>query len=156
MAGAMKLVNGQDFLNMLDELVPKEQNKVLMGGLRKAGKIINDQAKQNFKETQKNQSKTNYKGFASMFKVKKKKDKMSVIVGVQDYKKGYIYRFLDNNSGEIREYKTRAGNAGILPATHYFEKAVEAKQGEAQAAIEENVVLSMQKTVAKWNKKYSI
>jgi hypothetical protein len=154
--GRMKLLNAQDFAQMLKELEPKQQNKVVMQGFRLAGKIINDQAKTNFRAVQKDKSKDNYRGFASMFKTKVMRNKVGVVVGVQDKKKGYIYRFLDNNEGQVREYKSRRGNSGVLPATHFFEKAVEAKQGQAEATIEENVILAMEKTVAKYNKRYSI
>ena len=154
--GRMKLLNAGDFAQMLNELEPKEQNKVVMQGFRLAGKIINNQAKDNFRAVQKNKSTDNYRGFASMFKTKVMRKKVGVVVGVQDKKKGYIYRFLDNNEGQPREYKSRRGNSGVLPATHFFEKAVETKQGEAEATIEENVILAMEKTVEKWSRKHSI
>jgi hypothetical protein len=155
----IKIINDRELLALLDELVPKVRDKVIMAGMRKAAKIINDQAKKNFRATQKNKSITGYENFNSLFKVKAMRSKEGVIVGVQDSTKGYIYRFINENKGQKRSYRTASGkmhNTGVLRATHFFTDAVESKKQEAIDNVQNAVVEQMEKTVQKYNKKYML
>ena len=152
----INIINDKELLALFDELTPKVQNQVIMSGLRKAASIINEQAKRNFRAVQKNKSTTGYQDFNSMFKTKVMKDKVGVITGLQSYKEGYKYRWLDKGTEE-RQYKTKAGNihkTGKIKATHFFTDAVESKMQEAQNNIQQAIENSMNKTVEKYNRKY--
>jgi len=153
----IRLINDKELMALFDELIPSVQNKIIVNGLKSAASIITKQAKQNFKGTKKNKSKTGYKDLNSSFKIKPMNKELGVIAGMQ-HREGYKYRFL-NYGTEQRSYKTKKGkqhDIGKIVGSNFFTDAVNSKKEEANKNIQDEIVKSMNKTVNKWNKKYKM
>jgi len=150
----LEIINDKDLLKLFNELIPKVQNRIIQGGYKQAGKIINDQAKSNLLGVRKNKSKTGYKGFNSIFKTNSlRKPTIGAKVGLSS-KVGYKYRF-QNFGTEDRQYKTSTGKmhkTGKISATHFFDDAVKQKKDEALRSVNQAITNSMNKTVRKYNK----
>jgi hypothetical protein len=150
-----ELFNDKALMALFDELQPKIQDNIIIGGLKNAGKVINDEAKQNFQAIKKNKSKTGYQDLNSMFKVvKMRAPKIGVRVGMSA-REGYKYRFM-NFGTEERYYMTKNGvehRTGAIPKREFFTRAVESKKQEAEDNVQNAIKESMEKTVKRYNKK---
>lgn len=164
----LKIINDEELLKLFHELNTKLQNKIVLGGMRTAAAIINQQAKSNFRAIAKGQSRTKYKGLNSFFKVEPIRKYFGVKVGVTSA--GYKYRWLNWGTDE-RSYikgQSRANQryfkssgksggkehkTGSLPATNFFFDAVEQRKEEAQSKVSQAIIDSMNRTVNKYNKK---
>jgi hypothetical protein len=135
---------------LFDELQPKIQNNIVKAGYKKAGDIILQQAKSNFKSSFQNAGKMN---FLQYFKNLPLQTKIGEKIGVTG-NKAYILKFL--NYGTIdRHYTTRSSAdhfTGMLKATDFFTNAVEQTKDVAMDAVQKSIVDSMNKTVEKYNK----
>jgi hypothetical protein len=153
----LTLINDKELMALFNELTPKVRDKIVNTGLKNAARLIISEAKRNFKTTKKNKSKTGYRDFNSTFKVKEMKSKPGVIAGMQ-HREGYKYRFL-NYGTDTRNYKTKSGkihNTGKIEPTNFFTYAVESKKQTAEKDIQEAITKSMNRTVEKYNKKYTM
>jgi len=150
------VINDKDLLKLFNELIPKVQNRIILGGYKQAGKIILSQAKSNLLSRRKNKSLTGYKGFNSMFKTSTlRKPTIGAKVGLSS-KVGYKYRFQNFGTAE-RQYRTKTNKihkTGKISASHFFDDAVNSKKDEALRSVNQAIVDSMNKTVKKYERKY--
>ncbi len=164
----IKIINDRQMLDLFNELQTKVQNKIVMGGMRKAAGIINQQAKQNLNAVKKGKSKNNYKDFNRAFRIEPVKNPANgfgVKVGVKYYKA----RWLEWGTAD-RYYKTGTKRAlrkdpkadtskmhyvGRIQPTHFFYNAVKARKAEAQNLISASVMQSMNNIVAKYENQKS-
>jgi len=150
----LDVINDKKLLKLFNELQPKVQSTIIAGGFRRAGKIILDEAKINFKASKKNKSKTEYAGANSMFKVKKlRRPRIGAVVGIGG-EKGYKYRF-QNDGTDDREYRSKSGaihRTGRINKTSFFTDAVETKAKTAMDAVNDSIKTSMEATVKRYNK----
>ena len=160
-AAKLTIINDVELYKLFTELTPKVQNKIINTGLKNAARLIVNQAKKNFKATKKGKSKTGYSALNSSFKVKEMKSRAGVIAGMS-HREGYKYRFLNYGvptDGGNRSYKMKSGkehNTGKIEATNFFTDAVNSKKETAQKDVQEAITKSMNKTVERYNKKYSM
>lgn len=154
-------------LELFDELAVNEQDKIVIAGIRSAGKTILDKAKSNFQARTKGQSTNDYP-FNSKFKIaklSKRTDNFGVKLGIINDYGGYRMRWVEWGT-EDREYKARKSfklkehfirkgtivNTGKIQATHFFYDAVEETYDDASKKISENIIKSYNRTIARLNK----
>ena len=123
----LALIGDQELAKVFDELVPALQNQVVRTGFKKAGQIILNEAKANFRNRFK--VKTNINQY---FINAPMKTRVGEKVGVGG-DKGYIFRFLEYGTKE-RFYESKKNHikhlTGKLKASNFFVDAVEAKKDE--------------------------
>lgn len=140
--------------NLFNELQPKIQNTIVRNGYKKAGKIILDQALSNFKQRFADSGKLNFKQYFKNLPLKSKIGEKVGAGGAGKESKSYVLRFLEYGTND-RQYKTKNSSnhfTGKLKSSQFFSDAVEAKGAEAQAAVQQSIVDSFNKTVAKYSK----
>jgi hypothetical protein len=151
------IINNRELYELFRDLVPKVQDKIINTGLKNAARQITTQAKRNFKGVKKNKSLTNYRDFNSSFSVREMKSRAGVIAGMK-HREGYKYRFI-NTGTEDREYISKNGvphKTGRIEKTNFFTDAVDYFKDRAQEKVSEAITKEMEKTVAKYNKKYRL
>lgn len=158
----LKLLNTDEQKKLFFELKDNIQIKTLNSAFRKAGKIILDTAKSNFDSTKKNKSLTSYSDLAKSFKMKAMKSEIGMIIGME-HRQGYKYRFLNYGTKE-RFYKTKGGKAGfyknaksqhstgVIKPSNFFTNAVSSKSNEAQESLSNEIILSLERVVKKYEK----
>lgn len=150
----IQLLNDKELGKLFEELIPRIQNQIVAAGFKKAGNIIMKQVKENFKARINNSGNLN---LAQYFKVQPMKTKVGEKVGAVGSGKSdmsYLLRFLDYGTKE-RFYMSKRGVkhiTGKLKATNFFADAVDATKDEAQKAVQQSIVDSFEKVVAKYNK----
>lgn len=148
----INIINDKDLMALFNELTPKVQDRIVNTGLKNAARVILNEAKKQFRATQKNKSRTNYKGFTSFFQIKNLRSKEGVILGVKNYK----YRFI-NFGTNPRQYKAKSGvihSTGDIEKTSFFTTAVESKKEDAIKLVQDSMKTAMEKTIIQYNKKY--
>lgn len=141
----LKILNVQEQLDLFQELVWTEQNKIVNSAFRQVAWIILNQAKSNFNAIKKGKSETSYQYMKNAFATApyKSKDFWGVKLGVKNYKMRWIeWGTRDRMYGK---HKT-----GKLQPTNFFYNAVEMKKDEATSKISEAIQKSLDKTVQKY------
>lgn len=167
--GHIKLVfkNAAQTQEYFKELKRSVQDRLILQGMKKAGKIINQQAKSNFQTIKKNKSKTGYKGLNSLFKVEQMKSlkgstEAGVKIGMKNdnaSKNAYHYRFI-NYGTQPRDYTkvkrrlikkniVKNHKTGKMKRELFFTNAVENKKDEAIAIVNENIIAAINKHILK-------
>lgn len=147
----LEIVNNKELTDLFAELTSKNQQKVILDAFRISSKLILDEAKSNFQSKKKNTSKTDYKEILKSFKTEPMKSKLGLKVGVKYYKAHWI-----NWGTEDRSYFTKSGvehKTGKIERTDFFNDAVESKKEEASKMINDNIIISMERMIKKYNKK---
>ena len=167
----IQYLNTAELQQLFTELADNVQMKILNTAFRKAGKTILDSAKENFNASKKNKSKTGYNDLEKSFKMKPFKRVVGMLIGME-HKEGYKYRFINYGTKE-REYKigksfkSFAGvkgfyksdklthSTGIIKPSEFFTKAVESQGDKAQNMLADEINLSMEKTIKRYEKNAS-
>jgi len=127
--------------------------QILNAAFRKSSKPILDTAKSNFEATKKGKSESGYAGLASAFKTKALRTDVGMVIGMQ-HKEGYKYRFL--NYGTAARY-TKKGKkkrfTGVIKPSNFFTNAVTSSGGEAQNMLSNEIILSLERCVKKYEKR---
>ena len=152
-AFVLEHINAADLQKLFLELTDNIQMKVLNDAFKKSGKVIIDTAKSNFKSTKKGFSKTNYSMFNKSFKSKALKKDVGMIFGMQ-HREGFKYRFLNFGTKE-RFTKSKKRFTGVIKASNFFTDAVTSKSGDAQSMLSNEIVLSLDRVVKKYEKNAS-
>lgn len=161
------IINDVDQQKLFSELADTVQISALNSAMRKAGKIILNQAKTNFLAIKKDKSKTGYADFDKAFKIKAQRSVVGVIVGMQ-HRAGYKYRFLNYGTAD-RQYKIshsifsgHRGKAGFyktskslhetgkINPSNFFNDAVDSTASTVQSTLSDNIVLSLEGVVKKY------
>ena len=160
------LINSTELQKLFFELKDSIQMQVLNFAFRKAGKIINDTAISNFEGTKKNKSKTGYADLAKSFKSKALKKNVGMVFGMQS-RVGYKYRFLNFGTKE-RNYRIKKGMVtgvgfykqdkkthftGIIKPSNFFTNAVASSSNTAQNMLSDEIILSLERVVRRYEKK---
>jgi len=144
----LHISNEKELMKLFEELTEKNQKKVAVSAMKKSASIILNEAKSRFNGVKKGKSKTNYKNIT--FKSKSMRNKIGVVLGVKDYKA----RFIDKGTKD-RYFTSKSGKkhfTGKIEPTNFFSGAVEAKENEAQKTISDNLIISLERLVKKYNK----
>lgn len=166
----IELSNTKNVMHLFDELAVTEQNKIVLAGLRTAGKIILDGAKNNWQQRKKGKSniddfKYDFKSKFKIEKLSKNSDNFGVKIGIQNDNNGYRLRWVEWGTEE-RSYKAKKSfnlnnhrikkgttvRTGKIEATHFFYDAVEDKKEIARDSIDEAVIKSYNRTINRLNK----
>jgi HK97 gp10 family phage protein len=146
-----KVSGDEQIIRSLKEMQDITSNRIAIAGLRKAGNLINKQAKTNFINKRKNKSKTGYGSFNSLFKVQPLKNpkKLGVKVGLTGYD-AYKYKWL--NWGTVdRSYK-KGGDShltGKIQPTMFLTNAVNSTMEEAHKIVSDALITSIKKIASK-------
>jgi hypothetical protein len=156
----LSVLNTVELQKLFSELQTSVQNRIVLQGMRNAAQIILQQAKSNFKSRQKGKSKTGYKDFNKSFATAPMRSQFGLVVGVKNYK----YKWSEWGTAE-RSYKTGVKKSlwkktndgsghktGKVVATYFFFDAVRSKSVEAQNAVSNAIVESLERTVKKFEK----
>jgi hypothetical protein len=147
--------NDKELLKLFTELNPQVQKKVVVEAMRKSAKIILEEAKKNYNLIKKNNNDGKYKleehyiPIDKSFKTLQIRDKMGVRVGLMNYRGGWIDR-----GTKDRYYTTKKGkkhNLGKMTKTNFFYNAVDKRKDEAMSTLNDNLILSMERLVKKYN-----
>ncbi|MZQ50432.1 MAG: hypothetical protein GT598_15650 [Bacteroidales bacterium] len=158
----IEIINDAELRKLFTELIPSVQNRIVLSGMRNASKIILQQAKSNFKGRQKNKSLTNYSNFNKSFTTEPMRSTFGLKVGVKNYKYKWIEWGTDDRyykrgvkRSTWRKRKDNSGGhyTGKIIATNFFFDAVNSRKEQAKKIVSEAIVQSLEKTVAKYNKK---
>jgi hypothetical protein len=155
----ISIIGDKELEKLFDELVPAVQNRIVMNGMKQAGKIIQDEAKSNFKAIRKNKSKTGYKSINKSFVMEPMQSQFGLKVGVRNFK----LHWLEWGTAE-RSYKKgvkrsiwkktldKSGghNTGEIIGESFFYNAVKSKGDEANNMVGLFIVDSMNKTIEKY------
>lgn len=148
-----ELVNAGELNKLFLELQTSVQIKVLEGAFRKAGKPILTTAKSNFNATKQGLSRTGYAMLSKAFKAKVMKKEIGMVFGMQ-HREGYKYRFL--NFGTKERFTRKNGRfSGVIKPSKFFTNAVESTAGTVQSTLSKEIILSLERTVKKYDKKAS-
>lgn len=147
------LKNDDNLIRLFENLDTKRQRRTIENALKASGRIINKQAKQNFKLVKKNKSRTNYSEFNRMFKVQSKRpkpDELGVLVGMK-HREGYKYRFIEH--GTTDRY-TRKGNyyRGKIERRGFFYDAVTQTKEKVKNSFSDNLIKTLNNVVKRMNK----
>lgn len=148
-AFVLKYLNSTELQKLFFELQDSVQIKVLDGAFRKAGKIIIDTAKTNFNATKKGLSKTNYSIFSKSFKAKALKKDIGMIFGMQ-HREGYKYRFLNYGTKDRFTRSKQPRFTGVIKPSLFFNKAVQSQGDNALNNLSNEIVLSLERVVKKY------
>jgi len=161
----LKIINDKELQELFKELIPAVQNRIVLGGMRTAAKVILQQAKSNFKSRKKNKSKTNYKEINRSFTTEPMSSTFGIKVGVKNYKAKWIEWGTEDRyykKGKKRYFRYRQDAAktdadkhytGKLQPTNFFYDAVKQTRDRAEKSVSEAIIQSLTKTVDKYNKK---
>ena len=152
----IELLGDVELGQLFNELKPSIQNQILNEGFRKAGRIILNEAVQNFRTRVNDNGKLNLKQY---FTVRSLKSKIGCRVGVLPMggatSKSYIVRFLERGVTD-RNYTSKRNKVnhftGSVSARNFFKDAVEQKKDEAEDSVQQSIVDSMNRTVQKYSK----
>lgn len=147
----LKLINSTDLQKLFFELQDKIQMKVLNEAFKKSGKVFLDTAKSNFNGVKKGLSKTNYDGLSRSFKSRALRNDIGMVFGMQN-KEGYKYRFL--NYGTVARFTkgSKPRFTGIIKPSNFFTDAVTSQALNAQNMLSNEIVLSLERVVKKFEK----
>jgi hypothetical protein len=161
----LKLIGDKDLQKLFTELLPAVQNKIVLNGMRSAASIILQQAKSNFKASQKNKSKTGYKDFNKSFTTEPMKSTFGLRVGIKNYKYKWIEFGTDERywkKGRKRFFRYRKSllnsdtdkkSTGKIQPTNFFFNAVKSTKTSAENSVSTAIILSLEKTVKKYDNK---
>lgn len=167
----IRLTNLKQSMDLFDELATNEQDKIVIAGIRKAGKIILDKAKTNWQRVKKGKSnpddiKYDFKSKFKISKLSKRSDNFGVKVGIINDNNGYRLRWIEWGTDErtyrakksfnLNGYRISKGDTvrtGKIQATHFFYNAVEDTQEKANEAISQAIIDSYNRTIKRLNKK---
>ena len=149
----LEAINSTELQKLFFELKDNVQMQILNAAFRKSSKPILDTAKSNFESTKKGKSSTGYEGLASAFKTKALRKNVGMVIGMQ-HNDGYKYRFL--NYGTAARF-TKNGKkkrfTGIIKPSLFFSSAVTSKADEAQNMLSDEIILSLERCVKRYDKK---
>jgi len=160
------LLNSTELQKFFFELKDSIQMQVLNFAFKKAGKIINDTAIQNFEGTKKGKSKTGYADLAKSFKSKALRKNVGMVFGMQS-KVGYKYRFLNFGTAG-RNYKIKKGMVtgvgfykqdkkthftGAIKPSNFFTNAVASSSDTANNMLSNEIILSLERVVKRFERK---
>lgn len=147
----LELINSTELQKLFFELQDKIQMKVLNDAFKKSGKVILDTAKANFNATKKNLSKTGYSALSRSFKSKALRNAIGMVFGMQ-HREGYKYRFL--NYGTVARFTkgNKPRYTGIIKPSNFFINAVTSQAANAQATLSNEIELSLERVVKKYEK----
>jgi len=158
----LRIINDADLQKLFSELLPSVQNKIVLGGMREAAKVILQQAKSNFKSSKKNKSKNNYKDFNKSFATEPLRSTFGLKVGIKNYKYRWVEWGTDDRyykKGRKRYFRYRKDTTGTdadghytgkVQPTHFFFNAVDTQKETAQNKVSEAIIISLEKTVSKY------
>jgi hypothetical protein len=152
----IELLGDKELGLLFNELKPNIQNQIINEGYRRAGRIILNQAVQNFK------TRVNDKGvlnLAQYFTIRSLKSKIGCRVGVLPMggklSKSYIVRFLERGVTD-RKYTSKRNRVnhftGSVSARNFFSDAVNDKKDEAEESVQQSIVDAMNKIIQKYSK----
>jgi len=148
----LKLLNTDEQQKLFFELTDAVQMNVLNAAFRKAGKVILDAAKSNFDSTKKMKSTTNYADLAKSFKMATIKGDVGMRIGMQA-KEGFKYRFLNfGTKARFTKGKTKRFT-GVINPSMFFTNAVENNAEQAQSMLSDEIILSLERCVRRYEKK---
>ena len=149
-----EVVGDDELLKFVQEMDTVVSNKIVLESLKKAGTLINSQAKSNFMGIKKDKSKTGYAGFNSLFKIQpiKNPDKVGVKVGISG-RDGYKYRWQNWGTVERQYIKRNASDTKgsqhstgrIQPTTKFFSDAVESTKEQAKEIMSSSIIEALTK-----------
>ena len=165
----LNLLNSDDLNKLFFELKDNIQMNVLNGAFRKAGKVILDAAKTNFNAIKKGFSKTGYSELDKGMKIQPLQNQVGVKIGMQ-HREGYKYRFINDGTKERqyqigKKFKPNEGfksfyksdklthSTGMLKPTEFFDNAVDSQADTAQNMLSDEIVLSLERCVRRYEKK---
>jgi len=157
----INIINDKELQKLFLELVPAVQNRIVLQGMRTASKIILQQAKTNFKSSQKNKSLTGYKNFNKSFTTEPMRSTFGLRVGIKNYKYRWIewgtedrYYKKGTKRSVLRKRKNNSAGhyTGKIIATNFFFNAVNSRKEQVGKIVSEAIVQSLEKTVAKYNR----
>ena len=149
---ALKMLNTEEQQKLFTELQTSVQISVLNAAFKRAGKPIIDQAKSNFYAIKKDKSSDNYAGFDKAFKMTALKKDIGMIIGLK-HAEGYKYRFIEYGTKERFTKGKGAHFTGVINPTKFFENAVEQKGEESQNMLSDEIVLSLERCVKRYDRK---
>ena len=158
----ISIIGDKELEKLFDELIPSVQNSIVLNGMKQAGKMILDEAKNNFKSLKKGvpyKPKPNYKTIEKSFVMEPMKFQFGLKIGARNY----IGRFVDLGTKE-RRYKKgvkksiwkktadKSGGhfTGKIDAEEFFYKAVKSKGDTANNMVGLFIIDSMNKTIDKY------
>jgi len=148
----IQLLNSTELGKLFDELTPAIQSQIVKKGLRDSGNIILQQVKANFQSRYNLKDNHLLKCFVNQAMQTKVGQKIGVKGGEKGYD-GYIIRFLEYGTNDRTQKKSKRFT-GKLKAGHFFSDAVDSTKDQAVAGVQDAIVASFEKTVAKYaNKK---
>ena len=142
--------NQKQLEQMFKDMRTDIQNKIVLQGMRKAANIILKQAKINFQAVEKGRSKEAYKTILSSFATEPMKSQFGLKVGIKYYKSRWI-----NFGTADRGYISKGGafhNTGRIQPSGFFFKAVTERKDQAQQAVSQGIIDSLEKTVQRYSK----
>lgn len=170
----LKLINDKELQQLFEELIPSVQNKIVLDGMRKSSQLIIGQAKSNFKARKKSTTRTKFeqkqisegkrKETLKSFTTAPMTRSFGLRVGIKNYVSHWVEWGTDDRSykkGVKRSVwrkttdKSGAHNTGKVQPTNFFYDAVASKKEEALKNVSDAIIVSLNKTVARYNKKYS-
>jgi len=150
----LSCLNTTELQKLFSELKDNVQMQILNAAFRKSSKVILDTAKSNFESTKKGKSETGYAGLASAFKTKALRSDVGMVIGMQ-HKEGYKYRFLNyGTAARFTKGKTKRFKGAIKPSL-FFSNAVESQSDNAQNLLSNEIILSLERCVKKYEKRAS-
>lgn len=149
----LEIINDKELLALFQELQTGIQSRIVINGLKRAGNVILQQAKSNWKSTKKNKSKTDYSAYQFRSEeIKKSNKNVGVKVGIPKSYNSFKIKFIEAGTKE-RSY-TKNGkqhNTGSLKATHFWRNAVESKQEQAEGLISESITKSLNQAMKRYS-----
>ena len=150
----LEIINDKKLQEMFKDFIPSVQNKIVMNGMKQAANVILTKAKSNFKSTRKNKSKTGYKNLNSSFKSQPMKKTFGLIVGVKNYKYGWIDKGTEDRYYKIKNISKKHNVfkhiTGKIKPTDFFTKAVKENEPNSYKNISDAIITSLEKTVKKY------
>lgn len=142
---------------MLTESNDKDAKKAIKAALRKSAGIIRKQAQQNIAsaipatKTPGHRKGQSFKPLKNEINIAVYKNASGARVDLLDKRKkgsrAYLLKFFELGTTE-RATKKRY-NRGNINASYFFKSAVEAKKGEAEKSLEQNIIDSINKVASK-------
>lgn len=150
MDNKIEITNEKDALKLFDELTKVNQNRIINSALRNSAKPIKDDIITNFKS--RHQTKSGYKKIRKSVKIQKMKSKNGVKVGLKS-DDSFRYRFLEYGTVANRMTREKQLNRGGITGSRFFADAVGSNKSDVENKISQAIIDSLNKLVAKYNKK---
>jgi HK97 gp10 family phage protein len=149
----LKIFGTEEAVKAFEELTGENQKKVYRAGLRKAGKIILDEARKNLSAGKKT---TRKRRVEKAFRMEDITDATGdSIEGVNVGNTHYMARWFEGGTKE-RQTKARKGRklrkTGKMDPVHFLEQATEDKGEEAVNSIAENIRKSYDDLLKKYER----